>query len=220
MEKVFLSRRNLETMSTADLISLADDYGIDIPGSLNRSFIIGELLAFSDELEREQETTVLLSDGEESSVDTLPSSYNETAIRVLARNPAWAFVYWDFKESDIESIQDDFLEDSIFLRVRYFSTMDGEKPADSFDIQVPLSDRERYVLISRREKFFDVELTIHTEEGCVKSLAVSNRVEASPECSDAVLAQPGSEISMSELTRLSGMEKLLHNHYVNHRQAF
>ena len=50
MEQNFLSRTYLETLSTADLISLADDYGIDIPDDLNRRFIIGELLEFADEL--------------------------------------------------------------------------------------------------------------------------------------------------------------------------
>ncbi|MEE0998901.1 MAG: hypothetical protein UIH41_04470 [Treponemataceae bacterium] len=44
MNTMIVSRTYLESLSTADLISLADEYGIDIPENLNRRFIIGELL--------------------------------------------------------------------------------------------------------------------------------------------------------------------------------
>ena len=44
MDTMLVSRTYLESLSTADLISLADEYGIDIPENLNRRFIIGELL--------------------------------------------------------------------------------------------------------------------------------------------------------------------------------
>lgn len=43
----------LETLSSADLVSLADDYGIDIPDNLSRRFIIGELLEVAEELNQE-----------------------------------------------------------------------------------------------------------------------------------------------------------------------
>ncbi|MDR1786719.1 MAG: DUF4912 domain-containing protein, partial [Spirochaetaceae bacterium] len=43
MNELFLSRKYLETLSSADLITLADKYGIDIPEDLNRRFIIAEL---------------------------------------------------------------------------------------------------------------------------------------------------------------------------------
>ena len=44
MDTKKLTRSHLETLATADLISLADEFGIDFPENLNRSFIIGELL--------------------------------------------------------------------------------------------------------------------------------------------------------------------------------
>ena len=53
MEEKILSRQYLESISTADLISLAFDYGIDIPENLSRRFVIGELLEAAQELESE-----------------------------------------------------------------------------------------------------------------------------------------------------------------------
>ena len=48
MEKTFLTRQYLETLSSADLMALAEDYDIDIPAELNRRFIIGELLEVAE----------------------------------------------------------------------------------------------------------------------------------------------------------------------------
>ena len=97
MEKHELSRSYLETLSTADLISLADDYDIDIPVELNRRFIIGELLDVADELQKENKNEMIIasSAGTAEDVDKLPESYNETRVDVLLRNPPWAYVYRD-----------------------------------------------------------------------------------------------------------------------------
>ncbi len=47
-----LSREYLETLSSIELIRLADEYGIDIPDDLSRQFIIGDLIQLGEELER------------------------------------------------------------------------------------------------------------------------------------------------------------------------
>ena len=44
-----ISLAYLQSLSTADLLLLADDYGIDIPEQLNRSFIISELYEIAQE---------------------------------------------------------------------------------------------------------------------------------------------------------------------------
>ena len=50
MSDTKLSRAYLETLPSADLIALADDFGIDIPENLNRRFIIGELLEAAEDM--------------------------------------------------------------------------------------------------------------------------------------------------------------------------
>jgi hypothetical protein len=44
MDELHLTRSGLESMSTAELVRVADSFGIDIPPGLNRVFVIGELL--------------------------------------------------------------------------------------------------------------------------------------------------------------------------------
>jgi hypothetical protein len=44
MDELRLTRSGLESMSTAELVRVADSFGIDIPPGLDRVFVIGELL--------------------------------------------------------------------------------------------------------------------------------------------------------------------------------
>ena len=109
MKKQEFSRQYLESISTADLISLADDYGIDIPANLTRKFIIGELLELARELENDEESDsdVHLTDDTVALPDSLPKSYNETQIFAVTRTPAWVFVYWDISETQLSILRND-----------------------------------------------------------------------------------------------------------------
>ena len=95
-----LSRQYLETLTSADLIELADEYGIDIPEGLSRRFVIGELLEAIDDPRSDKKDDLAVNDSNVQTPVVLPKSYNETQITVILRNPAWAFVYWDLNESD------------------------------------------------------------------------------------------------------------------------
>ncbi|MBQ1197606.1 MAG: hypothetical protein IIX47_03280 [Spirochaetaceae bacterium] len=48
MENIPISLSYLETLSTADLLELAEEYDLDIPEQLNRRFIISEILEIAD----------------------------------------------------------------------------------------------------------------------------------------------------------------------------
>ena len=91
MENKFLTLSHLETLSSADLIALADDYGIDIPDELNRRFIIGELLEVGGELDRAPARSSSMNENAEIPEENwdLPDSFNSTEISVILQNPAW-----------------------------------------------------------------------------------------------------------------------------------
>ena len=105
METKNITLSHLATLSTADLLSLADEFGIDIPENLNRSFVIRELLETAEELQSESENEDISEvDGEAEVLEkkeTLPETYNETEICAVLRNPAWVFVYWDISAADM-----------------------------------------------------------------------------------------------------------------------
>ena len=223
MEKTFLSRQYLESISTADLISLADDYGIDIPDNLNRRFIIGELLDVADEMENERKadsTVQIKQTSDDVPAETLPQSYNETQICAILRNPVWAFVFWDIKEADLKMLHSDSSVVSLFLHISFFDSAEMTKNVDSFDIQISMNDREQYVLIPGGKRFFTIELAYSTHAGLASVLALTKCIEI-PVGNEALASmRPGMEMKMSPIMKLSGMETLLHDHYNNHRQSF
>ena len=73
MDNSVLTRTYLETLSTSDLIALADDYGIDIPPELNRRFIIAELLEAAEDVndDADEMTFESLSDKLKSAFQTI-----------------------------------------------------------------------------------------------------------------------------------------------------
>ena len=158
MENMTLSRTYLESLTTADLISLADDYGIDIPEGLSRRFIIGELLEVIDEPPKASGQGDMNINNSVQITTTLPKTYNETQISAILRNPAWIFVYWDINDADTREMQHPRSFSTFILRVLYFANPEDEKPAEVYEIPVQNNDRERYIFLSQSFKVVRVDL--------------------------------------------------------------
>lgn len=222
MEQKILTLAYLETLSSADLIALADDYGIDIPDNLNRRFIIGELLEVSQEFSQSAaKAGVMNENGEVPSVsEELPSSFNETELSVILRNPAWAFVYWDISAEGLKKISESSRFRNMVLRVSYFENEHDSNPVEYYDLQVSLTDRAQYILLDTGRKFLRVDLVAFFSDGTNDSLTISKRI-ALPE-TPAILSKafPGQEVDVPEILEISGMKKLLKSHYEKYRQSF
>ncbi len=219
MEPSLLSRQYLESASTADLLSLADDYGIDIPDNLNRRFIIGELLELAEELHSEKEEVPLKEDNQPEITD-LPLTYNETQICAIMRTPQWLFVYWDMGEAEKLALIAESSFKGFFLHAAFFDTEDAELPSDSFDIKINPNDREQYVLIPNHIKF--CEISLNCDRGPTRTLfmAGSRRIAIPQENMQVQNIKPGRQIELSEQLKLSGMEDLLKDQYMNRREIF
>ena len=152
-DQIDLSRNTLETLTSSQLIDLADEYGIDIPDNLNRQFIIEELIEVAKEIDENSnyKETIKVSDDAVNTIATeLPESYNETKIDVMLRNPVSLFVYWDFSEVQLKQLKSNKI--SIYLQISFFDSMEAEKPEDTFEIQINIEDREQYILIPGGKK--------------------------------------------------------------------
>jgi len=216
-----INREYLETLSSAELISLADEYGIDIPDDLSRSLVIGDLLEVSEEMDmsKEAKETITVSDELPQAISgELPESYNETKIDVVIRNPVSLFVYWDFSEVLYKQLTKNHT--AIKLRVSFFDDIAAEKPEESFDIQISLLDREQYVLIPGGKKFVRVDLIQEVNFTADTILAVSTRLFIPTGSRALTDFRPGKTLRVPQILRLSGIENLLNNHYNNHRQSF
>ena len=145
-ENVPLSRHWLESLSTGELVSLADNFGIDIPPGLERIFIIEELLENSvddnQETEDDLETTPVYTE-----TAALPKQYNISFIEVMIRDPLWVFVFWEIKGHDKELHEkaDDF--SGYCLRVIPLNEGEASPRAkdDSFTVTIDANDSARYL---------------------------------------------------------------------------
>jgi hypothetical protein len=217
MDTMLISRTYLESLSTADLISLADEYGIDIPEELNRRFIIGELLEVIEDSNTEKKDTLQESDTLPEG-NELPLSYNETCITVILRNPAWIYVYWDISNADLERIHTSVSNFNLTLKLCFFSRDSEEKPTEIFDITVNQKDRDQYILLPRTDYSLRVDLVIEEKNQQQSILARSKTINLPQN-----LPQINTETLEQEITpimELSGYKELLKKHYLNHRESF
>lgn len=214
-----LSRGFLETLSSIELIRLADEYGIDIPDDLSRQFIIGDLIQLGEELEQSEsakESIVLSSDENTMNVNTLPKSYNETKVNIVLRNPVSLFVWWDLSEAVLEKIEESF--GTFSLAVYFFEDERDEKLCETFDIRISPEDREQYVIIPAGKKFVRVDLVCECD-GKKSPLAFSQLLPL-PQTPQIVLMRPGEKLDIPPIMEISGANEMVREHYNEYRQSF
>ncbi len=220
-DQIDLSRNTLETLTSSQLIDLADEYGIDIPDNLNRQFIIEELIEVAKEIDENSnyKETIKVSDDAVNTIATeLPESYNETKIDVMLRNPVSLFVYWDFSEVQLKQLKSNKI--SIYLQISFFDSMEAEKPEDTFEIQINIEDREQYILIPGGKKFVRVDLMQNITSSMDAVLAVSSRLSIPQGSEEFMNFHPGENLKIKPILELSGIKTVLKNHYNNYRQSF
>ena len=118
MDETPISRIYLESLTTSELVAMADKLGVDIPYGLDRIFIVEELLDIVLEDNEENNSTEmdLLDSGLVESVP-LPKQYNITFLEVIVRDPLWAFVFWEIKAQDKEELEKAQNFEGYFLKV-------------------------------------------------------------------------------------------------------
>lgn len=208
----------METLSTNDLVQLADENGIDIPEGLNRRFIIGELLELDQDIQKIAQENSLLVDAEFTvHAEELPETYNETAIAVLMRDPAWIFVYWDFHTSLLSAITANYKFETFFLRVNTLSDATPASVVDYFDIDVGLRDRKWYVHLSSRDHACRIDLYSRNTQEKEQLLTRSGILVMPPVFIPGESAQNARRLP--PLVELSGIQELRKYHFKNHRQV-
>jgi hypothetical protein len=205
-----LSRTYLESLTSADLVSLAEEYNIDVPENLNRRFIIGELLDMG--ISENEEDEILVSDFYPDEDRPLPASYNETSVTAIFRHPVWLYAYWDFSIRDWERIRK-APERSLSLRVQILDEAHRPVPDESFSTPIVTLDRDEYVHLPPGKKIVRLELAFGNE-----ILAASAEVHMPHNC--PLFSNVFAGEAIPPLLELSGFRELCHSHYLNHRQSF
>ncbi|MGP1593803.1 MAG: DUF4912 domain-containing protein [Treponema sp.] len=205
----------LQTMSTDALLQLADKYGLFLSADLTRRLLIGELLDIDEDI-TENDAADSLTDlsAEQHTVH----SYNITEIHVAVKNPMWFFVFWDFHEHLYKTLIKSKHFSHFFLRVHSLDPHKRTASLDFFDIELPETDRKRYVHISFDECFHRIDLMVSFSDGREQVLAQSNRISMERKNIPQQLCV--AQNHANKIIRLSGLSALKTLHFQNYRQAF
>jgi len=147
-KEIPLTRPWLESLSTGELVKLADRFGIDIPDGIERIFIIEELLETASSQYISRNDLVINSHFMETAA--LPKQYNISYIEVIIRDPLWAFVFWEIKEHDRETHEnapdfDGYCMHIVPVNEEAKQYCDSDKPRESFTVAIDLNDTARYL---------------------------------------------------------------------------
>lgn len=159
-------RAYLESLTTRELIKLADGFGMDIPPGLERIFIIGELLdlAAEDEPDPEKNQEPL---GEADFLESvpLPRQYNITFIEVMPRDPLWVFAFWEIRGYDKTLYEKDPDFMGYHLKVCPQDIPDPAGSDNSFMVPVGTGDTAWYLGFPPSGGRYRVELCADRGEG-------------------------------------------------------
>jgi len=210
----------LNDLSMEALYALAEKMGLDLPPGLERAAVQETLVEALEEdhedrrvdrdapvhVEEKKYSGSELDDFD-ASLDAAPCierRYNETSVRVLVRDPAWAFAYWDVKDEDRDRYEADPDFSGYFLRVVEEPRAEGS-PADHFDIAVGDEDVQWYLNLPDQDSRYRIDICVRLGAR-QKALARSNVVRTPRASLSRPVAELGSRTA--ELLRLSGIRGL------------
>jgi hypothetical protein len=208
VDEALLDRPFLESLTTAELVKLADRAGIDVSPGLERIVIIGALLETVEAPKEEAEpASPFLREGKRpaASAAPIPRFYNITYVNVLVRDPLWAFAFWEINDRDKELHEraNDF--GGYCLRVEPDpGARSGTGRDSSFTVQVGVGDSAWYLGFSPSGGTFRVELAAMRREEPV-ILAVSGPFTL-PKLHEH-LGNRYSRASHNPLLRLAGIDE-------------
>ncbi|MDR2104095.1 MAG: DUF4912 domain-containing protein [Treponema sp.] len=159
MDEVRFNKSYLESLTTDELIKLADRFAIDIPPELERIFIIEELvdLAADDDFGREKDDEPLRETDFFESVP-LPKQYNITFIEAIPRDPLWVFIFWEIKSHDQGFYEEAADFGGYHLKVCPLDGLDKLKADSSFTVSIGTADTAWYLDFPPSGGRFRVEL--------------------------------------------------------------
>lgn len=190
-----MTREKLQSLSEEQLQSIAKREGIYNYNDTQREKLVDLILEALEEERDEREFSNnsamrlehkkydILRDEEIDMLTQdefpLPSSYSDTRIVLLLRDPLWVYVYWDINRTQLDALKEEPFFEGLFLRVYEFS---GDTPERSniynfFDIPIEEADSSWYINLNRtgNDYFVDLRCNVMHKE---RLMASSNSVHS------------------------------------------
>jgi len=180
-----MTRERLRTMPLAELATLARSNGLEPADGLDAEELIELLLEDYQEMRLEREEgnnpSVRVEEakfevgeeeppaGAQAQEPSIPQRYNETRVVLMARDPHWAYAYWDVEDAQAVRVRRDSGFEQLVLRVQDL------QPASSFDIPIQWSDCSWYIYLPSQDADYALELG-YLAAGRFRLLARSNQI--------------------------------------------
>ena len=213
----------LDSLSDGVLYALAEGMGLLLPPGLDRRFVIEEILEAREEdsLERRNASThadaslhveekkylcseLDCSDASAVSESLLERRYGDTMIRAIARDPVWAFAYWDISPVDRSLVKSEDGNSAFFLRVSEAGGED-ERRRGFFDIPVADDDFQWYINVPRSKTRYRIDLCARAGNH-VRVIARSTEILVPKQAIEEALVNLDSD--QAALLKLSGLDSL------------
>ena len=216
MEGLPFTRAHLESLTTGELLGIADDLGVDTSNNPDRVLIIEELLDVTSADEDRASGTQEPEMTDTTLVESvpLPKQYNISFIEVMIRDPLWAFVFWEIKTSDKEQFEKADTFEGYYLKVSHLEDPDAAGNEGLFKVPVKPDDTARYLNLSpaSEDDVSRANMSQFMVEFCASLggaetvLAVSSpvRLPGLPELPSVAGKQDPSGAWRNQLLRLSG----------------
>jgi hypothetical protein len=172
-------------MPLAELATLARSNGLEPADGLDAEELIELLLEDYQEMRLEREEgnnpSVRVEEakfevgeeeppaGAQAQEPSIPQRYNETRVVLMARDPHWAYAYWDVEDAQAVRVRRDSGFEQLVLRVQDL------QPASSFDIPIQWSDCSWYIYLPSQDADYALELG-YLAAGRFRLLARSNQI--------------------------------------------
>ena len=131
----------------------------------------------------------------------LPFSYNQTKLILLARDPEWAYAYWDFSAETWNWIMKLLKEDPATrakLRVHNLSHQ------TFYDLDVPLEAKNWYLHLGLPNTEFEAELGLLDSKGRFYRIIKSNRIRTPRNGPSEVIDPDWDPSEFADIPQLSG----------------
>lgn len=216
-----MTKERLLNLSKESLISLAEQEDVDFSPEAGKEELVELILEALEEERSEHESSNnpamrvketkydiilerILSPREDEF--PIPETYNETYIKLLMRDPLWAYAYWELKDSDLEIFQGGFLASDPFIRVYEIQESLQNTPVSTsyFDIPVKLSDNNWYINLPRAGSSYYLALMYKLGK-TEKTLCTSNTIKSPNETYGLLKDGGGIADAGNDLVLLSGL---------------
>lgn len=140
----------------------------------------------------------------------LPSSYDQTKIVLMARDPYWAFVYWDLSTSTIQKVtglmREHYGKMRPILRVYDITDIDfnGKNGHWNFDIDVILDAKNWYIHVGIPNRSYIVDLGLLDAQNNFYLIARSNVMKTPRDGPSDVIDEEWMAVDFEEIYALSG----------------